>query len=195
MPISRIVATKRGRAAIAAVVASAMSLGGVLYATGPTGERWPAAVTGSVDKLIKPWEGLFPTAYQDIVGVWTICYGETVDVHPGDTKTPTECNEMLYRRIYRDYYVPLTKCAANFTSAPLSVQMSMVSGAYNFGTGAWCRSTAARMLRERRWREACEAQTAFNKAGGRVVRGLVNRREMGDAQRIGEAEACVSGLE
>jgi GH24 family phage-related lysozyme (muramidase) len=44
------------------------------------------------------------------------------------------------------------------------------------------------------WRKACEAQTAWNKAGGQVVGGLIKRREMGDAQRAGEAEVCVSGL-
>jgi len=31
-------------------------------------------------------------------------------------------------------------------------------------------------------------------AGGQMVNGLVKRREMGDAQRLGEAETCVSGL-
>jgi GH24 family phage-related lysozyme (muramidase) len=44
------------------------------------------------------------------------------------------------------------------------------------------------------YRRGCEAQTAWNKAGGQVVNGLVKRREMGDAQRKGEAEICVSGL-
>ncbi|MND71481.1 Phage lysozyme [compost metagenome] len=70
----------------------------------------------------------------------------------------------------------------------------MISGAYNFGVGGMCGSSAARLAKAGQYRQACEAQTAWNKAGGRVVNGLVNRREMGDAQRIGEAELCVSGL-
>ncbi|MGV1953138.1 glycoside hydrolase family protein [Agrobacterium vitis] len=56
-------------------------------------------------------------------------------------------------------------------------------------------SRAATLAKQRKFREACEAQTAWNKAGGQVVNGLVKRREMGDAQRIGEAEICVSGLQ
>jgi GH24 family phage-related lysozyme (muramidase) len=44
------------------------------------------------------------------------------------------------------------------------------------------------------YRKGCEAQTAFNKAGGITVDGLVKRSEMGDAQRKAEAEICVSGL-
>ena len=39
------------------------------------------------------------------------------------------------------------------------------------------------------------AATAFNRAGGRMVVGLANRRGMGDAARIGEGELCASGLE
>ena len=70
----------------------------------------------------------------------------------------------------------------------------MISGAYNFGTGAMKKSRTAKFVTSGEFRHACEAQTAFNKAGGYVLKGLVTRREMGDAQRIGEAELCVSGL-
>jgi lysozyme len=47
---------------------------------------------------------------------------------------------------------------------------------------------------DKQYRKGCEAQTAWNKAGGQKVRGLVLRREMGDDQRMGEAELCVTGL-
>ncbi|MNW16158.1 hypothetical protein D3C71_2149160 [compost metagenome] len=50
------------------------------------------------------------------------------------------------------------------------------------------------MAKVGKYRESCEAATAWNKAGGKVLRGLVLRREMGDEKRIGEAELCVSGL-
>jgi GH24 family phage-related lysozyme (muramidase) len=110
------------------------------------------------------------------------------------TKTVAECDAMLKRRIFTDYYLPLTKRIKGFTSFPVSVQATMVSGAYNFGVNGMVNSTATRLAVQGRYREACEAQTAFNRAGGQVVNGLVRRREMGDAQRIGEAELCVSGL-
>jgi GH24 family phage-related lysozyme (muramidase) len=55
-------------------------------------------------------------------------------------------------------------------------------------------SSATRWHMQGQYRKGCEAQTAFNKAGGEIVEGLVKRREMGDPQRIGEAELCVSGL-
>lgn len=195
MPINRLYATKRARAAIAAVMAAAVSLGGMLYATTDDGRRYPAAVILATDNLIKPWEGLVLESHWDRFGkVWDICYGETKGIGPGMNKTPEECTEMLYRRVYADFYLPLTRCASNITDAPISVQASMISGSYNVGTAAWCRSTASKHIRAGRWKEACAALTAFNKAGGQVLRGLVNRREMGDAQRIGEAELCLSGV-
>lgn len=40
-------------------------------------------------------EGLSTVAYKDIVGVWTICYGHTEGVKPGDKMTEAECKEQL----------------------------------------------------------------------------------------------------
>lgn len=81
-----------------------------------------------------------------------------------------------------------------FTSFPISLQASQVSGGYNFGLGALMRSSAMREAGKGNYRLACEMQTRFNQAGGQVVNGLVKRHEMGDAQRLGEAETCMGGL-
>jgi len=154
----------------------------------------PAPVQLAIDKLIKPWEGVHLVAYRDIVGVPTICWGETKGVKMGMRKTLAECDAMLIKRVTNDYYLPLVDGVKGYTRAPDSLQASMISLAYNVGTGGARGSSAAKRLTEARYREACEAATSWNKAGGKVVRGLVNRREMGDAQRLGEAELCVSGL-
>lgn len=70
----------------------------------------------------------------------------------------------------------------------------MLDAAYNVGTGAICGSTAARRARAGNHAGACQALTWFNKAGGKRIRGLVLRREYGDAARIGEYELCMTGL-
>jgi lysozyme len=70
----------------------------------------------------------------------------------------------------------------------------MLSLAYNVGTGAACGSTAARLARAGKFAESCLAMTRFNRAGGRVVKGLKLRREYGDANRMGEFELCQAGL-
>lgn len=195
MPINRIKPSGRAKAAIATVLSIATMIGGVLMTNRPGEAPVPAAVRLAVDKLIIPWEGLVLRSHWDrYAKIWDICYGETKGIGPNMVKTQPECQAMLMDRVVNDYYRPLTNCIAGFDRKPVSLQASLISGAYNFGVAASCRSTAARLTRADRYREACEAQTAFNKAGGQVVNGLVKRREMGDAQRIGEAELCVSGL-
>lgn len=190
MPINKILSSKRAKAAIAAVVAAGVAAGGAMWPAST-----PPAVVLAVNALIVPWEGLVLKSHWDrYAKIWDICYGETKGIGPGMTKTKAECDAMLIKRVTNDYYKPLTKCIAGFDKKPISLQASLISGAYNFGVGAACKSTAARLARAGKYREACEAQTAFNKAGGQVVNGLVRRREMGDVQRIGEAELCVSGL-
>lgn len=175
--MSRIVASKRAAAALAVAAAAG----------------WGAVELSSV-YLIEPWEGTELVAYRDVVGVWTACTGETKGIKPGMQFTPAQCAEMLHTRLKNDFESALQKCIAGFSNMPISVQASFLSGAYNHGAASMCNSTAAKHARAGRYREACLTATWFNKAGGRVWTGLVNRREMGDEQRIGEAELCVTGL-
>lgn len=183
--------TKRAGAAIAAVIAA--SVGG--YVLLPGGDKVPPAVALAMDTLVQPWEGRELRAYRDVVGVWTICDGDTDNVRPGMVETPAGCDKRLRTRLVRDFYAPLTRCIAGFEAKPLSWQAMMTSLAYNVGVGATCNSTAARLGRAGQYRASCEAATAFNRAGGKVLIGLQRRREMGDATRIGEGELCVTGLE
>jgi lysozyme len=195
MPINKITPTKRAKAAIATVLAGISAGSYAIYDRySPSGKMDPAVVL-AVEKAIIPWEGLVLKSHWDpFAKIWDICHGETKGVGPGMARTKQECKDMLLRRVYSDFQQPILKCSPNLANAPVSVRASMISGAYNFGVGAWCRSTAKARVEGGQWRAACEAQTAFNRAGGQIVRGLVNRREMGDTQRIGEAELCVSGL-
>ncbi|MES0134525.1 glycoside hydrolase family protein [Mesorhizobium sp. M0016] len=184
----------RASKAIAAVVAVATSIGGVLYVN-----QTPASVELAVNALIIPWEGLVLKSHWDkYSNRYDICHGDTLingkPVPPHMTKTKEQCHDMLMTRVVNDFYKPLTRCIKGFTSLPVSLQASLISGAYNFGVGAQCKSSAARFAMSGQFNTACLAQMAFNKAGGQVVPGLVNRRGMGDKQRIGEAELCVTGL-
>jgi len=198
MPINRIRSSGRARAAIAAVMAAAAVGGG--YVTMKPGERpVPPAVALAVDSLIIPWEGLVLSSHWDrYARIYDICYGETringKPVTAGMRFTKPECRSFLIPRVVNDYYKPLTECIDGFERMPVSIQASMISGAYNYGPRAQCNSRAAQFARDNAYRQACEAQTAFNKAGGHTVPGLVLRREMGDTQRIGEGELCLSGL-
>jgi lysozyme len=145
--------------------------------------------------LTAPWEDTKNVAYWDSLGkVWTVCTGETKGVKKGDRYTDEQCAKMLYATLEKDYRRPLQKCVKGYDDLPLSLQASMLDAAYNLGTGTICGSTAARRAEAKDFSGSCQALTRFNKAGGKTIRGLVLRRENGDAQRIGEFELCLEGL-
>ncbi|RUU22667.1 glycoside hydrolase [Mesorhizobium sp. M7A.F.Ca.AU.002.06.1.1] len=198
--MNKIRSSGRAKSAIAAALAAALAAGGY-YSTNKT----PPAVVLAVDSLIIPWEGLVLKSHWDrFAKKYDICHGDTLvngkPVTPGMSFTKEQCHDMLMKRVVNDYYKPLTRCIAGYTKLPVSLQASLLSGAYNFGVGSkekhkgLCGSRAASFAEAGDYNTACLAMTAFNKAGGDIVQGLVRRREMGDAQRIGEAELCVSGL-
>lgn len=123
--------------------------------------------------LKERWEGRSLDPYQDIVGVWTVCYGETrVEMR---RYTPAECTAMLDRAYREDFGPAVLRCAPALADKPRALAAS-VSLAYNIGTSAFCRSTAARRFNAGDIRGGCEAMKRWNMAGGRVIRGLVNRR-------------------
>lgn len=193
MPKTKIIASKRAAAAIAAVVAA--SIGGyVSLFKGEVPVHDDVAL--AVRTLVQPWEGRSLKAYLDTVArpaVLTICDGDTNDVKPGMVETAEGCNRRTAGKMERVYRPALLRCIGGWDGKPLAWRAMMLSLAWNVGTGAACGSTAARLGRLGQYHESCLAATAFNRAGGRVVIGLVKRREMGDAVRIGEAELCVTG--
>lgn len=154
--------------------------------------------------VTQPWEGRSLRAYLDTLPkkpVWTICDGDTNNVRAGMVETPEGCNKRLMTKMESDYRPPLVKCIVSWDMQPLSWRAMMIDLAWNIGTGGACGSSAARIVNEATsakqkpdYIASCNAATAFNRAGGRVLIGLVNRREMGDSNRIGEGELCVSGI-
>lgn len=142
--------------------------------------------------LVSRWEGLETTAYLDKLAsppVWTVCYGETVGVQPGDSYSEAECAAMLGSRIL-DYRAGLHSYLTDGTLAqrlPATRDAAYSSLTYNIGISAAGRSTAVKRLNAGDVAGGCEAIGWWNKAGGRVLRGLVNRRAE-------ERELCLVGL-
>lgn len=126
-------------------------------------------------------------AYADIVGVWTICDGDTKNVRPGMVETQAGCRDRLERQLVA-HAKPVLSCVPDLARPERQNQLvASVSLAYNIGTRGFCRSTAARRFNAGNWRGGCDAFLMWNKAGGRVVRGLVLRRER-------ERALCLKGL-
>lgn len=141
------------------------------------------ALTTAVS-FIGDWEGLRTSAYQDVVGVWTVCYGETKGVQPGDSYSAAECDQMLAREILH-YEAALDRCLK--VELPLGMKIALVSWTYNVGVGAACGSTLMRRANAGDLAGACDELRRWNRAGGRVWRGLTNRR-------LSEMEMCHAAL-
>jgi len=134
--------------------------------------------------FIAPWEGVEMRAYRDIVGVPTICYGETRGVKMGDTATLAECQTMLAVAVGQ-FEAGIRPCLPKKLSD--KTRASFISVAYNIGIGAFCKSSMSRRALAGDMKGACDALLMWNKAGGKVVRGLTNRRNA-------ERKLCLEGL-
>lgn len=133
-----------------------------------------AAAAAILTPLVMTWEGRETTAYKDIVGVWTICDGDTKDVKPGQVATEAECNARLERQLIA-HAEPVVKCTPNLVGRPNALAAA-ASLAYNVGTDAYCKSTVDRRFDAGDIKGGCDALLAWRFAGGKEVRGLLNRR-------------------
>lgn len=125
-------------------------------------------------KLIKEFEGWKATAYLCPANVWTIGWGSTgPHVKPGMTITP-ERGEALLRADLARFEAAVTHGVT--TSVTQDQYDAMVSLAFNIGVAAFKRSSVLRHTNARNWAAAEKAFALWNKAGGRVLPGLVRRR-------------------
>jgi lysozyme len=143
-----------------------------------------AAVLALAIPAIQMWEGRSLVAYRDIVGIPTICDGETRGVKMGDTATPAQCDAMT-REAVAEFERAIRPCLP--ARLPTETRAAFVSASYNIGIGALCGSSMARLAKAGDLHGACDALLRWNKAGGKVVRGLVNRRNA-------ERALCLRGL-
>ena len=141
------------------------------------------AVSAASLVAIATYEGYRGNAYQDSVGVPTIGFGETAGVKMGDKTTPERALVQL---------LASTEKHADAIRACITVPLyqhefdAYISLAYNIGTGAFCRSTLVKKLNAKDYAGACEEIRRWNKAGGKVLPGLVKRRDVEYRTCMGE---------
>jgi lysozyme len=123
--------------------------------------------------MIKEFEGLRLKAYQDSVGVWTIGYGHTATAKPGMEITEAQADALLTKDLAWAESAVLKLVTVPLTDNQFAALVSFV---FNLGAGALEESTLLRLLNARFAGVAAE----FSKwvfAGGRILPGLVRRRE------------------
>jgi lysozyme len=130
--------------------------------------------------LIKGFEGKRLTAYDDGVGVWTIGYGTIkypngVRVKKGDT-----CTEVQAETYLKSDLVKFENAINRLVKVPLNQNQfdALASFTYNLGETNLSKSTLLRKLNAKDYKGAADQFLVWNKAGGRVLTGLVRRREV-----------------
>lgn len=105
---------------------------------------------------------------------WTIGYGDTLDVHEGDSITRDEAESRLALRMERDFLSPMR---AAFKVEPGANQLgAMACLAWNIGIGAFLKSTVLKCHNRGDFAAAARAFGLFNKSRGKEDSVLVARR-------------------
>tara|TARA_R110002012_G_scaffold132157_1_gene285066 strand:+ start:157 stop:600 length:444 start_codon:yes stop_codon:yes gene_type:complete len=124
--------------------------------------------------LIKHFEGCELKAYRCAANVLTIGYGSTKGVTEDMEITQEGAEELLQEEMheYEGYINDMVK-------VPLEQHQfdSMVSWVFNLGSGNLSSSTLLKKLNNSEYDEVPEQIKRWNKAGGKVLEGLVRRRE------------------
>ena len=126
--------------------------------------------------LIQQFEGYSPFRYRDSAGYWTIGVGHLI--RPGEHFDEPLLGDAAEKLFQQDL-----KPKAAAVNARVSVPLfqgqydASVSLVYNIGEGAFAKSTALKKINAGRHEEVPAQIKRWNKAGGRVVKGLERRRE------------------
>lgn len=188
-----------GKVTLAGIVGTAVALA-LGYATPAeeSGRKVNASIGGSGELVIKHISGKqYLNAYLDIVNVATACDGLTSyrgrKITIRDKFTEAQCATMLEEEliVHAKGVMSCTPGLALKTGTDelrrQGPRFASVSLAYNVGIAGYCTSTANKRFNAFDYPGGCTALTWFNKAGGRVNTGLVNRRKR-------ENYVCVNGL-
>jgi lysozyme len=148
------------RNAITTLVLSAAALVGI------------ALNEGYSDSTIIPIKGDVPT----------IGFGTTDGVKLGDKITPPKALARALQDVQK-FEGAIKKCVV----VPLHQYEydAYVSLSYNIGSGAFCSSTMVKKLNAQDYAGACQEILRWDRAKGRVVKGLTNRRQQEYQKCIG----------
>lgn len=125
--------------------------------------------------LVQQFEGLRLTAYRDVVGILTVGYGHTgKDVKPGEEISQTQARALLISDLQAAVAV-----VNHVVKVPLTQNQfdALVDFAYNAGIGALTRSTLLLKLNAGDYAGAAALFAEWDHAAGKVVPGLLRRRE------------------
>ena len=137
-------------------------------------------------KLIKEFESFEANPYLDSARVWSIGYGSTYypngkKVTGNDKPITKEYAEIIQRHVIATDFEPIVNdlLEQEITSGFITQNMydAILSLTYNIGANGFKKSSVLRHLKNGDKLRAGNAFLLWNKAGGKVLKGLVNRRK------------------
>lgn len=148
-----------------------------------------AAACALAAPIAMRFEGKANVAYADRIArrpVPTTCFGHTgPEVKIGRRFSDRDCAALLEGDLGREA-VGVYRCGPPALAGRPLVWAALTDLAHNIGIAATCRSSAMWWFQARRWREGCGRIALFDRAGGKVRRGLVRRR-------AAEVALCLKG--
>ncbi len=140
----------------------------------PKPSKTPSKTSDEGVSLIKRWEGCRTNAYLCPANVWTIGYGHTGNVKPGDMVSHLDAEELLKKDLVR-----FEQAVTRYVRVPLTQNQfdALVSFSFNVGTEALRKSTLVRYLNQGKYKTAALQLHRWVHAGGRKLPGLIRRRE------------------
>ena len=135
-------------------------------------------VPESCIELVKRFEGYSGKAYKCPAGVLTIGYGTTrypdgSAVKAGDTCTKEQAAEWLAHDLAKALVDVSMFCCRPLTENQTAALTSFI---YNVGRGAFMRSTLRKRINAGDLDDVPYQLSRWNRAGGKVLRGLILRR-------------------
>ncbi len=144
-------------------------------------------------ELIKQFEGLSLKAYKDPAGYWTIGYGHLIKSGEKELLEREITKEEAERILEADMYLTWRAIRAYLREIKLEemhylMWAAVLSFCFNVGVAPLkVTSGFGKAIRSRDFRAAADEFLKWVKAGGKVLRGLVRRREK-------EREVFLEGL-
>lgn len=124
--------------------------------------------------LVKSFEGFRAEAYKCPAGVWTVGYGTTENVSPGDVVNKEEAELLLMEDL-----LDASKAVDELVDVEINEHQydALTSFVYNVGREAFRTSTLLKLINAGNFDAAALQFKRWNKAGGVVLPGLTRRRE------------------
>ena len=127
-------------------------------------------------KLIKESEGCKLTSYKCPAGIGTIGYGQTKGIKEGMGWTQNQADEDLVKTAL-EVLNRAIKYSPLLASVNMEKQAAIADFIYNLGVGNYATSTLKKKVDVGDWVSAASEIKRWDKAAGKVLKGLTVRRE------------------